>query len=63
MSKNTVSKHAKHIDTKYHFLRDHVNSGKVIIKPISTKNKLLIFLTIRNLLNWSNREGELFFLI
>ena len=35
---NMVSNHAKHINIQYHFIRDHVAQGAIIIKWIPTKD-------------------------
>ncbi|KXJ74604.1 hypothetical protein RP20_CCG013320 [Aedes albopictus] len=40
MAKNFETKRTKHIDIKYHFLRDHVASGSLNIEPIRTQDQL-----------------------
>ncbi|KXJ30251.1 hypothetical protein RP20_CCG005620 [Aedes albopictus] len=67
MAKNFESKRAKHIDIRYHFIRDQVSEGKIEVLPIGTKNQLADictkaldgeqFLTLRQRLGLTDREG------
>lgn len=46
LSKNLVHhSKAKHIDIKYHFIRDHIFNGNIEINFINTKNQLTDILT------------------
>ena len=46
LSKNPVHHdHSKHIDTKYHYIRECVESGRIVLKQISTKDQLADVLT------------------
>lgn len=67
MAKNLESKRAKHIDIRYHFVRDHVAEGKLDVRPIGTKDQLADictkaldgdrFATLRKNLGLHDREG------
>jgi hypothetical protein len=46
LSKNPVHhERSKHIDTKYHFVRECVDSGSIDIDHVSTQNQLADILT------------------
>ena len=46
VSKNPVHHdRSKHIDTKYHFVRDYVDNGSIDIDHVSTQNQLADILT------------------
>ena len=36
----SLHQHVKHIDIKYHFLREHINMGEITLKYINTNNNL-----------------------
>lgn len=67
MAKNLESKRAKHIDIRYHFVRDHVAEGKLDVQPIGTKDQLADictkaldgdrFTALRRNLGLHDREG------
>lgn len=40
MAKNRETKRSKHIDVKHHFIRDHVEEGRLLIEPVSTQDQL-----------------------
>ena len=35
----------KHIDIRHHFLREHVENGTIVIKPVGTKDQLADVMT------------------
>jgi hypothetical protein len=42
MAKNPIEhSHAKHIDIRYHFLRDHSQRGDIVIDHVSTHKQLV----------------------
>ena len=46
LSKNPVlHDHSKHIDTKFHFIRDCVDSGRICVDYASTQEQLADILT------------------
>ncbi|KXJ69589.1 hypothetical protein RP20_CCG026484 [Aedes albopictus] len=45
MAKNRETKRSKHIDVKHHFLRDHVEAGRLQIEPVSSQDQLADMLT------------------
>ena len=41
----SAMRRTKHIDIRHHFLREHVENGTIIIKPVSTKEQLADIMT------------------
>ena len=41
----TAMRRTKHIDIRHHFLREHVENGTIVIKPVSTKDQLADVMT------------------
>lgn len=40
MARNRETKRSKHIDVKHHFIRDHIEAGRLLIEPVSTQDQL-----------------------
>ena len=36
---------SKHIDIRHHFLREHVDNGTIVVKPVGTKEQLADVMT------------------
>lgn len=49
MSKNCENKRVKHIDIKYHFLREKIGDGSIMLEYIETENQLADICTIKSL--------------
>lgn len=41
----TAMRRSKHIDIRHHFLREHVENGTIVIKPVGTKDQLADIMT------------------
>ena len=41
----TAMRRSKHIDIRHHFLREHVENGTIVIKPVATKDQLADIMT------------------
>ena len=41
----SAMRRSKHIDIRHHFLREHVENGTIVIKPVSTKEQLADVMT------------------
>lgn len=68
MASNFENKRAKHIDVKYHFIREKCNSKEVKLKHISTEEQQADLMTkslpkprfnyLNQLIGLTSREGE-----
>ena len=46
LSKNPIlHSHAKHIDIRHHFLRDHMQKGDIMLEFVCTENRLVDIFT------------------
>ena len=44
-NQNTFHRRTKHIDVKYNFIRDEIETGRVILKKIATEDNLVDIMT------------------